>query len=617
MNQNIGDLYSVKIMWPRTLEERNRNRHTGFVCFMHRADADDAMEACSAADPFHVGRQLMMRWGKNVKKAAGGVPIVKRGTGGTAARVPPRPTDHDNHRAAATVAASLAGPHGSGGGSAVSIRVLPPLDKRRAHFISTVASFVAKDGEELERLLLQNEAANPDFKFLSFTADATKDTQQENIFYKWRVYSFCQGDGFHTWRTQPFTMFQPHGCTWIPPPLDDDAARREADESRRNEEEIRQQKQQRKFQSAKRGLSTGRQLQQARRGGSDAGVRLTMLELAEFDKLFRQELCASREAICQAMAFCFEKSGAAKQVASLLKDLLLQNIPGTSVETMIARLYMISDVIFNSQQPGIRNAFLYRDAIEQMFPEVLTSMGNFARDNIGRMSTERLASAISGIFAAWINWGVFDYGFLDELQARFEGREIVAPDIEQSPDNAVVPDDEIVDNVADINKASVLLENSGGDWTSVDPFKIPSEGNNADFDEAFDDGDDTDGEPLAVDRDNETDYKALNSDPNGEPLDNNPDGEPPEDNPDGEPLEDNPDGEPLEDNPDGEPLEDDPDGEPLEDDPDGEPLEDDPNGEPNEDDPDGDPLGDDPDGEPLGDDPVGKPLGDDPDGEPL
>ena len=34
---------------------------------MNRMDAEQAMEACNEKDPFNVGRQLMMRWGKNVK----------------------------------------------------------------------------------------------------------------------------------------------------------------------------------------------------------------------------------------------------------------------------------------------------------------------------------------------------------------------------------------------------------------------------------------------------------------------------------------------------------------------------------------------------------------------
>lgn len=38
----FGPLASVKIMWPRTDEERNRGYLTGFVAFMTRKDADRA-----------------------------------------------------------------------------------------------------------------------------------------------------------------------------------------------------------------------------------------------------------------------------------------------------------------------------------------------------------------------------------------------------------------------------------------------------------------------------------------------------------------------------------------------------------------------------------------------
>ena len=40
-----GPLASVKIMWPRTDEERSRNRNCGFVAFMTRKDAERAIKA--------------------------------------------------------------------------------------------------------------------------------------------------------------------------------------------------------------------------------------------------------------------------------------------------------------------------------------------------------------------------------------------------------------------------------------------------------------------------------------------------------------------------------------------------------------------------------------------
>ena len=40
----FGPLASVKVMWPRTEEERARNKNCGFVAFMKREDADKALE---------------------------------------------------------------------------------------------------------------------------------------------------------------------------------------------------------------------------------------------------------------------------------------------------------------------------------------------------------------------------------------------------------------------------------------------------------------------------------------------------------------------------------------------------------------------------------------------
>ena len=40
-----GPIASVKVMWPRSFEERDRSRNSGFVCFMNRKDAEAAYRA--------------------------------------------------------------------------------------------------------------------------------------------------------------------------------------------------------------------------------------------------------------------------------------------------------------------------------------------------------------------------------------------------------------------------------------------------------------------------------------------------------------------------------------------------------------------------------------------
>ena len=39
---------------------------------------------------------------------------------------------------------------------------------------------------------------------------------EDNNFYRWRVYSLCQGDTLTNWRIEPFQM-NPNGFIWFPP----------------------------------------------------------------------------------------------------------------------------------------------------------------------------------------------------------------------------------------------------------------------------------------------------------------------------------------------------------------------------------------------------------------
>ena len=451
------------------------------------------------SDPFGVGRRIMLRWGKNVKK------IITRGTGGvaiapirkrSASTIQEEGARNDESKRARTESTDGATEQTTHAGTnfvdpfssvpvydqqkheSGAIRVQVPSSPARAQFISTVASFVAKDGTALENKLMQLEANNPDFAFLSVPpqpadhsppniVDDRDKMFAEHIFYRWRTFAFCQGDSFNLWRTEPFMMVR-GGNFWIPPALDAHAARQEELEQKMRENVIEQQKKERR-----RRVLTGRQLEQARRGGlagaAEGGAQLTREEIAQFNLLFREKLCASREAICEAMAFCYQKSGAAKQIARMLKESLLEDDkshPEISLETRIARLYVLSDVLFNSQQPGVRNAFLYRNSVEEMAPEVFTSLGKHGSGTLGRMTRNKLTTAVSAVLAAWTNWSVYNPVFLDELHARFEGREIrtEVEDIDTHEEAEDTP--EKVD--VNANAVKVITEQQRQDWTTIE-----------------------------------------------------------------------------------------------------------------------------------------------------
>lgn len=600
-------------MWPRTAEERARNRNTGFVCFMTRIDAVEAMDAFQDGDPFGNGRNMVLRWGKNVKKT------VKRGTGGVP--IPPiarkkkekkaeqmkqdnieslsetscgLTTYEANNRSGVTsrgdeimfgqksdsniinmhAASSVSGILNGASVSttpqvlydqkkheADAIKVLVPSDLKRVHFISKVASFVAKDGSLLEKKLIEKEVGNHLFSFLTpfesgssvgsrmlgASASSNDDLETratsklERTFYRWRVYSFCQGDGLNAWRTEPFRMFYPDGAWWIPPPKDQVAARLEQELIQKKEHEILTKKEERRKLNEKKDFMTGRQLEHAK-FGSVPGEGVAPGDMAKINDWEREQLdgligklCASRDSICEAMAFCFDKSAAAVQISKVLKKSLLESGKSVSIDTRIARLFLLSDVLFNSQQPGVRNAFRYRDAVEEMAPEVFLSLGKHG-GTAGRMTMNKLRRAVTNILSAWSNWSVYNPGFLDGLQARFEGKEIIVNnDILSSPDDVGNTANEVQSKPDNENNdiASQIVvkpaEKRGG-WTEA---KVDSRNNqfnndgenggsiNIDVDgeplndddvdgEALDDGDiDVDGESLADDEIDELDGEPI------------------------------------------------------------------------------------------------------------
>lgn len=59
-----GPLASVKIMWPRTDEERARERNCGFVAFMTRRDAERALKHLNGK--MIMNFEMKLGWGKGV-----------------------------------------------------------------------------------------------------------------------------------------------------------------------------------------------------------------------------------------------------------------------------------------------------------------------------------------------------------------------------------------------------------------------------------------------------------------------------------------------------------------------------------------------------------------------
>lgn len=383
----------------------------GFVCFMRREDAEEAMEACNESDPFNVGRLLMMRWGKNVKRR------IQQGGGRN-------------------------GPKNSKGCSDVYVE---DFEEREDFHIDPDEIAIRSDGFPST---IELEGPHT-------PADMSKPGKPNAGLH--------DDDAIHVKRPPDQSRF--HSTA-----LEKEASSLERDRDEQRKKDTPRYKEERTLSSE---LMTGRQIELAKRKGSqrswEAGTKLSTPDRDRFNWLVRKKLTTSRESICRAMAFCFEKSGAAHEVSALLKDTLMEGAPKATIDTRIARLYLLSDILFNSQQPGVKNAFIYRDALEKMAPDIFGSLGRHGAGQLGRMSLNKLRTAVSSVLGAWTEWSVYNPAFLDELEARFEGKkiEIPTPTAPSSKKVALPLENGGQAEGKDESRTEVVIKQARGDWTEV------------------------------------------------------------------------------------------------------------------------------------------------------
>uniref|UniRef100_A0AAV1UXU8 U2 snRNP-associated SURP motif-containing protein n=1 Tax=Peronospora matthiolae TaxID=2874970 RepID=A0AAV1UXU8_9STRA len=193
--EQYGEVHSVKIMWPRSEEERARKRNCGFVSFYERRDADDARVNLDNKEL--EGQPMIVGWGKAVaiqpRKRAVEVPLppVVAFQSATAAKVESTAKQELPVKQTITVE-------------------VPTEEIRRR--VDRLARYVATDGLQFENAVRMREANNKDYAFLFDPQCATA------LYYRWRVYSFAMGDGEKSWRETAFQMTA-DAPFWVPPKM--------------------------------------------------------------------------------------------------------------------------------------------------------------------------------------------------------------------------------------------------------------------------------------------------------------------------------------------------------------------------------------------------------------
>ncbi|KAM9775562.1 U2 snRNP-associated SURP motif-containing protein [Syngnathus typhle] len=389
-----GPLASVKIMWPRTDEERARERNCGFVAFMNRRDAERALKNLNGKSIMNF--EMKLGWGKGVPipphpiyippsmmehtlpPPPSGLPFNaqprERLKNPNAPLVPPPKNKEDFEK---TLSQAI-------------VKVVIPTERNLLSLIHRMIEFVVREGPMFEAMIMNREINNPMYRFLF------ENQSPAHVYYRWKLYTILQGEAPVKWRTDDFRMFK-NGSMWRPPPLNPylHGPYDEGDEEEEEED------------SLKKGC----------------------LKEDERDKLeeMLRGLTPRRGDVAEAMLFCLTHAEAAEEIVECVAESL--SILKTPLPKKIARLYLVSDVLYNSSAK-VANASYYRKYFEVKLCQIFADLNATYKTIQGHLQSENFKQRVMSCFRAWEDWAVYPDPFLIKLQNIFLGLVNLAPEKE-------------------------------------------------------------------------------------------------------------------------------------------------------------------------------------------
>ncbi|XP_041050978.1 U2 snRNP-associated SURP motif-containing protein-like isoform X3 [Carcharodon carcharias] len=399
----FGPLASVKIMWPRTEEERARLRNCGFVAFMNRKHADKALKSLNGK--FIMGYEMKLGWGKAVPTPPypiyippammeltlppppSGLPFNAQPRARLRNPDMPLPPSKSKEEFEKTLSEAV-------------VKVVIPTERNLLCLIHRMIEFVVREGPVFEALIMNREINNPQFRFLF------ENKNPAHVYYRWKLFSILQGDSPTKWRTEDFRIFK-CGSVWHPPPMNPYLHGMPED----GEIEVPVEQ--------------------------EEPVKKGQLKDEQRDKLenILRGLAPHRNDIGDAMVFCLNNAEAAEEIVDCIAESL--SILQTPLQKKIARLYLVSDILYNSCAK-VANASYYRKYFETRLPQIFTDMHEAHKVIQARLQAEQFKQRIMTCFRAWEDWAVYPEPFLIRLQNIFLGLMKLDDDLSERP---VVIDD--------------------------------------------------------------------------------------------------------------------------------------------------------------------------------
>ncbi|XP_053362817.1 U2 snRNP-associated SURP motif-containing protein isoform X2 [Clarias gariepinus] len=280
--------------------------------------------------------------------------------------------------------------------------------------------FVVREGPMFEAMIMNREINNPLYRFLF------ENQSPAHVYYRWKLYSILQGDSPTKWRTDDFRVFK-NGSLWRPPPLNPylhGTPQEEEEEEQQEEDE------------------------------EEEGSRKGSLKDDERDKLeeLLRGLTPRRSDVAEAMLFCLTHADAAEEIVECIAESL--SILKTPLPKKIARLYLVSDVLYNSSAK-VANASYYRKFFEIKLCQIFSDLNATFKTIQGHLQSENFKQRVMSCFRAWEEWAVYPDPFLIKLQNIFLGLVNLDPEKE-----AEVP--EPTEQAEDLDGAPIVEEELDG-----------------------------------------------------------------------------------------------------------------------------------------------------------
>ncbi|CAH1782434.1 unnamed protein product [Owenia fusiformis] len=466
-----GPLASVKVMWPRSEVERSRGRNCGFVAYMNRKDGERALAALKGKDIMTF--EMKLGWGKAVPipphpvyippsmveltlpPPPSGLPFnaqprkkryqdVREDNGEKGyGNVPPPEGQEAPSREENSIEQTI---------SNAVVKVVIPTERTLLCVVHRMIEFVVREGPMFEAMIMNREINNPMYRFLF------ENQSPAHVYYRWKLFSILQGDTPTKWTTDDFYMFK-GGSKWRPPAMNPYT-------SGMDERLVRDREQ------------------------TDAGPKKGQLTDSQRDRLedMLRDMTPERVKVGDAMVWCLDHAEAAEEIVECVQESL--SILETPLPKKIARLFLISDILYNSSAK-VPNASFFRKYFENKLAEVFRDLHMYYNNIEGRLKAEQFKQKVQSCFRAWEDWTVYPNDFLIRLQNLFLGLTTIKDESSPEPDrdfDVIQPLSEDIDGTpADLDGIPLggLNKSLVGDYEDVDLDGMPMENK-----------EDLDGQPL-------------------------------------------------------------------------------------------------------------------------